>query len=152
MNLLHEYIRDILSEINLGTGKGIEYTAFVLDDDVSRQLLQYAPSGWTPTSHHMTIISPTNQKQRLPSHWLDFYDNKGQMKVVKIAQNDKIITGLVDLGGLPIPIKGPAFPHVTIAVNPRGGGAEMSNNFKPEDFIAINKPIPLKGRVEEILR
>ena len=152
MNLLREYIRDILSEINLGTGKGIEHTAFVLDDDVSRQLLQYAPSGWTPKSHHMTIISPTNQKQRLPSHWLDFYDNKGQMKVVKIAQNDKIITGLVDLGGLPIPMKGPAFPHVTIAVNPIGGNAVMSNDFMPEDFTKIDEPIPLTGHVEEVLR
>ena len=153
MSLLREYIRDILSEINLGAGKGIhQYTAFVLDDDVSNELLQYTPPGWTPKSHHMTIISPPNQKQRLPSHWLDFSDEIGQMKVVKIAQNDKIITGLVDLGGLPIPMDGPAFPHVTIAVNPDGGKAVMSNNFRPEDFVTINKPVPLRGRVEEILR
>ena len=152
MNLLRKYVRGLLTEVNLGTGKGIEYTAFVLDNDVSKELLQYAPSGWTPKSHHMTIISPPNQKQRLPSHWLDFSDEIGQMKVVKIAQNDKIITGLVDLGGLPIPMKGPAFPHVTIAVNPNGGKAVMSNNFRPEDFVTIDKSIPLRGRVKEVLR
>jgi hypothetical protein len=153
MNLLREYIRELLTEVNLGTGKGIEYTAFVLDNDVSKELLQYAPSGWTPKSHHMTIISPPNQKQRLPSHWLDFSDEIGQMKVVKIAQNDKIITGLVDLDGLPIPMKGPAFPHVTIAVNPNGGKAVMSNDFTKEDFKGGDIPhIPLTGRVEEILK
>ena len=152
MNLLREYIRELL-EINLGTGVDIEYTAFVLDADSTKSLSKYVPKGWTPKSHHMTIISPREQKQRLPSHWLDFEDkNEGQLKVVGLAKNDKVITGLVDLGGLPIPMKGPTFPHVTIAINPEAGGkAHMSNEFHLSDFEPI-KPIPLKGSVEEIFR
>ena len=160
MNLLREYVRELL-EINLGTGVGIEYTAFVLDADSTRALREYVPKGWTPKSHHMTIISPREQKQRLPSHWLDFEDKSGQIKVVAVAKNDRVITGLVDLGGLPVPMKGPAFPHVTIAVNPETGGkAHMSNEFQISDFEPIRDPkrpdkvkrIPITGAVEEILR
>ncbi len=152
MNLLREYIRELL-EINLGQGVGIEYTAFVLDPGSTKALSKYVPKEWTPKSHHMTIISPREQKQRLPSHWLDFEDKKeGQMKVVAVAKNDKVITGLVDLGGLPVPMKGPTFPHVTIAVNPETGGkAHMSNEFQISDFKPI-KPITITGAVEEILR
>jgi len=152
VKLLREYVRELL-EINLGTGVGIEYTAFVLDSDSTKALSKYVPKGWTPKSHHMTIISPREQKQRLPSHWLDFEDNKkGQMKVVGLAKNNKVITGLVDLGGLPIPMKGPAFPHITIAVNIEAGGkAHMSNEFQLSDFEPI-KPILITGAVEEVLR
>jgi len=60
---------------------------------------------------------------------------------------------LVDMGGLPIPMKGPAFPHVTIAVNPDGGEAVMSNYFELWDFETIESgSIQLKGYIEEVLR
>ena len=151
MNLLREYVRELL-EVNLGTGVGIAYTAFVLDADSAAALRLHTPEGWQPKSHHMTLIAPTKQKQRLPSHWLDFEDKTGQMKVVAVAKNDKVITGLVDLGGIPVPMKGPAFPHVTIAVNSKAGGEPyMSNEFQLSDFEPI-KPIPVTGAVEEILR
>ena len=160
MSLLREYVRELL-EVNLGTGVGIAYTAFVLDSNSASALRLHTPEGWQPKSHHMTLISPKHQKQRLPSHWLDFKDKTGQMKVVAVAKNDKVITGLVDLGGLPVPMKGPAFPHVTIAVNPETGGkAHMSNEFQISDFEPIRdlkwphqvKPIPIKGEVEEIIK
>ena len=151
MNLLREYIRELL-EVNLGTGVGIAYTAFVLDADSAAALRLHTPEGWQPKSHHMTLIAPTEQKQRLPSHWLDFEDKTGQMKVVAVAKNDKVITGLVDLGGIPVPMKGPAFPHITIAVNTEAGGKpNMSNEFQLSDFEPI-KPIPITGAVEEVLR
>ena len=151
MSLLREYVRELL-EVNLGTGVGIAYTAFVLDSDSAAALRLHVPEGWQPKSHHMTLIAPTKQKQRLPSHWLDFEDQSGQMKVVAVAKNDKVVTGLVDLGGIPVPMKGPAFPHVTIAVNSKAGGeAYMSNEFQLSDFEPI-KPIPITGAVEEILR
>jgi hypothetical protein len=151
MNELREYVRELL-ELNLGTGSGMEYTAFVLDASSASSLHQYAPKGWAIKSHHMTLISPKNQKQRLPSQWLDFQDDTGQMKVVAIAKNDKVVTGLVDLGGVPIPMKGPAFPNVTIAINTHpeiNGKAHMSNEFQLSDFEPID-PIPLTGAVEEI--
>lgn len=151
MNILREYIRELL-ELNLGAGSGMEYTAFVLDSSSASSLHQYVPKGWAIKSHHMTLISPKNQKQRLPSQWLDFQDDTGIMKVVGIAKNDKVVTGLVDLGGVPIPMKGPAFPHVTIAINTHpeiNGKAHMSNEFQLSDFEPID-PIPLTGAVEEI--
>jgi len=148
---VRRYVRGILKEFNLGAGTGIEYTAFILSPATAAALNRYVPKGWIPKSHHMTLISPRYQKQRLPSHWLDFADNKGQMKIVGIAQNDKVVTGLVDLGGLPVPMKGPSFPHVTIAVSPKGGKPAMSNEFQLSDFEPIS-PIPLNGKVEEILR
>ena len=151
MKLLREYIKELL-EVDLGTGVGIAYTAFVLDADSAAALRLHVPEGWQPKSHHMTLISPQHQKQRIPSRWLRFKDETGQMKVVAIAKNDRVITGLVDLGGLPIPMKGPAFPHVTIAVNPSAGGKPyMSNEFRANDFEKI-APIPITGAVEEISR
>jgi hypothetical protein len=150
MNKLREYVRELL-ELNLGTGSGMEYTAFVLDASSASSLHQYVPKGWAIKSHHMTLISKqAGQKQRLPSHWLDFKDDEGQMKVVAVAKNDKVIAGLVDLGGLPIPVKGPTFPHVTIAINTdEDGQGYMSNEFQLSDFEPI-EPIPLTGAVEEI--
>ena len=69
MKLLLENWRDHLSEISLGAdmAKHIEYTALVLDDLGHRALLPYAPEGWSPIAHHMTIISPSEMERRLPS-------------------------------------------------------------------------------------
>tara|TARA_R110002126_G_scaffold143452_2_gene289635 strand:+ start:69 stop:1394 length:1326 start_codon:yes stop_codon:yes gene_type:complete len=149
---LREYARELL-EINLGTGSGLEYTAFVLDPNSRAALQRYVPKGWTSKAHHMTLISrQAGQKQRLPSLWLDFQDDTGRLKVIALAKNDKVIAGLVDLDGIPIPMKGTSFPHVTIAVNPDpriNGKAYMSNEFQLSDFELI-EPIPLAGRVEEI--
>ena len=152
-NVLREYVKDVLAEISLGTDARIKYTAFILDDDTRKLLLKYVPKDWKPQSHHMTIIDPPNQTLRLPTQWLDFAEDTGQMKVVALAQNDKVVTGLVDLGGLPIPMKGPAFPHVTIATKPGVGFSFMSNDFTEADFEGGDIPhIPLTGHIEEILR
>ena len=152
-SFLRRYVRKLLIEADLGVAEGIEYTAFVLDASVRDALLKYAPRGWTPKAHHMTVISPPEQRRRLPLHWLDFSDDTGRMSVVAIARNDKVVTGLVDVGGLPIPMKGPAFPHVTIAVNPDGGESVMSNYFELWDFETIEPDsIQLMGHIEEVLR
>ena len=45
MKLLREYVRELL-ELNLGTGSGMEYTAFVLDASSASSLHQYSPKGW----------------------------------------------------------------------------------------------------------
>ena len=149
MNLLREYIRELL-EINLGTGTGIEYTAFVLNANSHAKLAEYAPEGWKVYSHHMTIIRPHEQKRRLPSHWLDF---EGCLNVYAIAQNDKVMTALVDLSGVPIPMKGPTVPHITIAVNTEAGGKPyMSNDIPISEFQELDSPVYVCGKVEEILR
>ena len=150
------YIKEmILEDFNLGTGAGIEYTALVLDDASHRKLAALAPAGWKTFAHHMTIINPPNQKQRLPSRWLG---EEICVKIIGIAEGAHVMTGLVDLGGTPIPMKGPAYPHVTIATLPPSGKPSMSNwKFKPvigtapDQFKAID-PIIICGIIEEVLR
>ena len=149
MKLLREYIRGLLTEINLGQSHGtIKYTALILDNQSQSQLAQLVPKGWKIYSHHMTIISPPNQKRRLPSQWLEAEEC---VKITAIAQNDQVMTGLVDLGGMPLPMKGPSFPHITIATNPETGGKPvMSNGFSMSDFEPV-APITVCGKIEEVL-
>ena len=148
MNLLREYIREMLGEMNLGQSFGtIKYTALVLDSASQQRLAALAPEGWQVYAHHMTVINPPNQKGRLPSQWLEAEEC---VKITAIAQNDQVITGLVDLGGMPLPMKGPSFPHITIATNPETGGRPvMSNEFSSSDFESI-APIKVCGKVEEV--
>ena len=150
MSLLREYIKELLTEINLGQSYGtVNYTALVLDDVSHRKLAELSPPDWKPIAHHMTVITPPNQKFRMPSHWLNVEEC---VKVIAIAQNDQVMTGLVSLEELPLPMKGPAFPHITIAVNPETGGKPvMSNQFSMSDFEPIS-PIVVCGTIEEILR
>jgi hypothetical protein len=143
-----------LMELNLGHGSGIEYTALVLDSASHQKLAALAPDGWKVYSHHMTIINPPNQKLRLPSTWLG---EELTVKVVGIAQDRMVMTALVDLEGLPLPMKGPEYPHVTIATNPdEGGKPAMSNwKFKPvfdEHNFKVVGPITITGIIEEVLR
>ena len=159
MKLLRAYVKELLTEISLGQGYGIEYTALVLDDASHRKLANLAPDGWKIFSHHVTIISPPNQKYRLPARWLG---TELCVKVTGIAgggESDMVMTALVDLGDAPIPMKGPEYPHVTIATNPKlGGKPSMSNwKFKPEigdatDQFRPTGPIVICGKIEEIMK
>jgi len=154
MKLLLENWREHLEEISLGVdmAKSIEYTALVLDEASHQKLAAFAPEGWKVFAHHMTIISPPNQSQRLPSQWLDF---EGCIKVIGIAEGQHVVTALVDLEGLPIPMKGPEYPHITIATNPEEGAQPAMSNwkYKPEfsegNFKQID-PIEVCGKVEEV--
>jgi len=150
MKLILENWKKYLKEISLGEPtKSIEYTAFVLEDN--SELLKYVPEGWKAFAHHMTLLPPTEMKRRLPSRWLD-YD--GCLNVTGIARNDQVIAVRVDTSDLPIPMKIPGLPHITIATNPETGGkAPMSNDFVEEDFEPLeNGPIKVCGKVEEVLR
>tara|TARA_Y100000310_G_C20621608_1_gene783630 strand:- start:76 stop:672 length:597 start_codon:yes stop_codon:yes gene_type:complete len=144
----------LLIEMDLGTGYGIEYTALVLDAPSHQKLAALAPEGWKVFSHHMTIINPPNQKRRLPSRWLG---QELSLSVIGIAQGPQVMTALVDLGGMPLPMKGPEYPHVTIATNPAEGGKPAMSNWKFEpvfdeyNFEAIG-PITITGTIEEVTR
>jgi len=92
-------------------------------------------------------VNPPNQKLRLPARWLGA---EVCVKAVAVAENEKVKTVLVDVGDILIPMKGPSFPHVTIAVNPAEGGKPfMSNQFSLNDFQSIS-PIILCGVIEEV--
>jgi hypothetical protein len=148
LELIIENWRKFINEATTGfdLAKSIEYTAFVLDDDSRRKLAKMAPDGWKVYAHHMTMIPPTEQKQRLPPS--QFFE--GCIKVVGIARNDKVITAKVDLGDIALYNKIAGVPHITIATN-AGGKPAMSNEFSDEDFEPI-EPIMVCGKVEEVQR
>jgi hypothetical protein len=148
LELIIENWRKFINEATTGfdLAKSIEYTAFVLDDDSHRKLAKMAPDGWKVYAHHMTMIPPTEQKQRLPPS--QFFE--GCIKVVGIARNDKVITAKVDLGDIALYNKIAGVPHITIATN-AGGKPAMSNEFSDTDFEPI-EPIEVCGKVEEVPR
>jgi len=150
MKLLLENWQKYLKEVAMGfdMAKSIEYTAFVLDETSHQKLVALAPKGWKVYAHHMTMLPPTEQKQRLPSD--RFYE--GCLTVTGIAQNDQVIAVRVDAESQNLYNKIEGLPHITIATNPEAGGkAAMSNNFAEQDFQPINL-IEVCGKVEEVLK
>jgi len=148
MKLLLENWRGYLNEASVGfdLAKAIAYTAFVLDHDSHLKLAKMAPDGWKVYAHHMTMIPPTDQKQRLPPS--QFFE--GCAKVIGIAKNEKVIAVKVDFGDMAIYNKILGVPHITIATSGEGR-PEMSNDFSNEDFTPI-EPITVCGKVKEILK
>jgi hypothetical protein len=128
----------------------LEYTSFVLDSESRKKLRKYVPAGdgWVEKNHHMTLISPKEQPRssRIPGRWLG---SEFCLTVNKIATTDNIVTAMVDLGDMPVPTKGPTFPHVTIAVN--GVSPVASNELTPDQFVDI-EPIQICGKVRENFR
>jgi len=128
----------------------LEYTSFVLDPESRKKLRKYVPAGdgWVEKNHHMTLISPKEQPRssRIPGRWLG---SEFCLTVNKIATTDNIVTAMVDLGDMPVPTKGPTFPHVTIAVN--GVSPVASNELTPDQFVDI-EPIQICGKVRENFR
>lgn len=112
-------------------------------------MAEFAPENWEVLAHHMTLLGPRNNKRSLPPRWID---KQFCVDIVGIAKNDKVMAALVDLKDLPIPMAGPEFPHVTIAVDRQAGGEpSMSNDFSQEDFERI-EPIMVCGTTKEIMR
>ena len=148
MELIIENWREFLNEASTGfdLAKSIAYTAFVLDQASHQKLAQMAPDGWKAYAHHMTILPPNEQKQRLPP--TQFFE--GCVKVIGIARNEMVIAAKVDLGEMALYNKIVGVPHITIATN-AGGKPAMSNEFSDEDFEPIN-PIEVCGKVKEISR
>tara|TARA_R110000824_G_scaffold129767_3_gene291322 strand:- start:114 stop:662 length:549 start_codon:yes stop_codon:yes gene_type:complete len=182
MKLILEGWREYLSELSLGepakgTGGLQPYAAFVLEDN--SKLLQYAPKGgfviegqpvpkWKVYAHHMTIITPKDMKHgRLPARWLDYGhdpEDPACIRVVGIAQNEQVIAVRVSLDGLPMPMKIPGLPHITIATAidpsrtkdpkyPKYYPPALSHKFVEEDFQPIpTGPFKVCGKVEEVIR
>ena len=129
---------------------GINYTALVLDPQSQQLLSQYTPEGWTPISHHMTMIAPTHQKgSRLPPQYLN---QPATIVINSIAGDDRVMAGIVDITQSDnLPIKGPTFPHVTICTNPATKGKPFhSNQLDPQTAQPI-EPLVLTGTIQEIL-
>ena len=129
----------------------INYTALVLDPQSQQALAQYTPPGWKPISHHMTMIAPTHQKgSRLPQHYLN---QPATIVISGIVGDDRVMAGVVDvMQSDNLPIKGPAFPHVTICTNPATKGKPFHSNQLDPSMAEPIQPIVLTGMIQEILR
>jgi len=148
MKLLLENWRGYLNEVGMGfdmAKSSSKYTGFILDNASHQKLAHLAPKGWKVYAHHMTMIPPTDHKQRLPSD--QFYD--GCLTVVGIAQTDQVIAVRVDTTSQNLYSKIEGVPHITIATN--GVSPAMSNEFGEQDFKPID-PIEICGKVEEVMK
>ena len=128
----------------------IQYTALVLDTLSQQSLLKYVPTGWIPVCHHVTLISPPNQKfKRYPEHYLN---QPASVVISSIVGDDKVVAGVVDINSSDmLPYDGPKFLHVTIATNPLTKGKPMmSNDLNPSGGMPVN--ISLNGIIQEITK
>ena len=160
MKLLFENWRKYMNEVAMGfdMAKSIEYTAFVLNDVSRKKLSQLAPDGWKVYADHMTMIPPTEQKQRLPTD--QFYE--GCLMVTGIAKNERVIAVRVDAESQNLYNKIEGLPHITIATAidpertkdpkyPKYYSSKLSNEFEEQDFKPIG-PIEVCGKVEEVMK
>lgn len=150
MKLILENWRKFVNEVSLGSdmAKSIQYTGFVLDPDHEGtiKLKDMVPEDWKEYAHHMTMVPPPKMKQRLPTD--QFFE--GCLKVVGIAENDRVMAAKVDMGDELLYFKIEGIPHITIATNPETDGRPvMSNEFSEDDFEDI-EPIEICGKVEEV--
>lgn len=180
MKLLIENWRKYINEIDMGFDMAksqVRYTGFILDDDSHQKLAQLAPEGWSVKAHHITLIPPVkgekpgDPKLRLPSHQLaighdEEEDKKVCLKVIGIAQNEKVIAVSVDekdLKRLNIYHKMEGVPHITIATaiwpertknptKPKYHLPTLSNEFTEADFKPLPSAIKICGAVEEIIK
>ena len=129
---------------------GIGYTALVLDAESQNMLMQYSPAGWKPHAHHMTLISPRDQKGvRLPGRFLG---SPASITVTGIVADDRVIAAVIDPSSSILPMIGPTFPHVTIATNPAAEGKPfMSNQLDPMSAQPV-APLTLTGTIQEIMQ
>jgi len=149
MKITRKDLRQLIIEV---ITSGISYTALVLDEASHNALLQYVPDGWQPYAHHMTLITPRDQKGvRLPARFLGA---SASIAVTGIVADDRVIAAVIDLTDNVLPMIGPKFPHVTIATNPDPevkGKPFMSNHLDPLDAHPI-KPLILTGVIQEIMQ
>lgn len=155
-NILRQFISETLA---FDMTKSIEYTALVLDDKSRAKLRKFVPDDWNEINHHVTLISPGEGKISINDRG---HSGPGSMKlrmsprwigsnlcftIDRIAMTNTLVTAKINLGDLPLPIKGPAFPHVTIATN--GVLPEESNKLTKDQFETI-EPIQICGVIKEI--
>jgi hypothetical protein len=118
------------------------FASLVLDKDSKSDLLkltnQYIPEGWKVIAHHMTI----NFGNGLPDN---LKDDLGEVKEITAYE--------IGISEMVIAIKVRDYhsdneiPHITIAVNPKGGKPVMSNDI--EVWEPLPEEIKLSGVISE---
>lgn len=131
------------------------YSAVVLDEKSHLKLVAWAENnvkvvgvrlpilvrdnGWKIAAHHMTV-----NLGELPEYLKQYLGTKQKLEATHIG----ISPMAVALRVIGFESKN-RIPHVTIAVNVRGGGKPvMSNDIK--DWVPLETPIKLTGEVQEL--
>ena len=123
------------------------YSAVVLDLPSREKLVKWLAEkfsivkreNWEVLAHHMTI-----QMGELPSYLKDDLDTTHTLEVTGYASDEKVIA--VRVTGYFTKNK---IPHITLAVNRKGGGKPvMSNELK--NWQPVLKPFTVKGTIREL--
>ena len=123
----------------------VSYSAVVLDEKSRQRLIEkfgeFIPEGWDVIADHMTInlgeIDPKYEKYlELPIQI--------KLSVNDIAMDDMVVA----VGVTGFESKNPK-PHITLAVNRRGGGKSSMSN-KLSDWKKLKRPFYVTGKVKEV--
>jgi predicted kinase len=135
-------LQKVLDSKSISREKQTKFASLVLDkssrDKLLNEVSNYIPDGWEIISHHMTI----NFGKGLPK---ELIDDLGQIKTIianEIGISEKAMA--VKVSGYYSDNK---IPHITIAINPNGGKAVMSNDIT--DWNTLETPITLYGIITE---
>jgi len=132
-------LRKVLDAKNMYKKSDVRYSGIVLDPASKNRILEFVgdriPEGWTVIAHHMTInLGPLKDKTDLGKNVvitataLGLSDMAMALKVTGYPSKNEI-------------------PHVTVAINPNGGKAMMSNQIsKWQDIKQFN----LMGTITEV--
>lgn len=135
-------MKDIIKKILRENVEKVLYSAVVLDEKSHNLLLKRfkseIPKDWKTIAHHMTIAFGKG---------VDNPEDLGQqatLKVTELGISDMAIAARVE--GYPSTNN---VPHITLAINPNGGKAFMSNNIT--DWIPVQH-LKIDGIVTNITK
>lgn len=131
------------------------YSAIVLDEKSQLTLSAWADKnvkvnqirlpvlvrdqGWKMVCHHMTIQYPGT-----PEFVKQYLGTEQKLEATHVGVSDKAVA--VRVIGFHSANK---IPHVTVAVNVKGGGKPVDSN-KITEWVPLEKPLKLKGTVKEV--
>ena len=133
-------VKSVMAAKDMYKETNVLYSAVVLDGGSRASLLarvEHAiPKGWDKIAHHMTIVfgKPVPNQEDL--------GKEVTLTVTELGSSDMALAVRVE--GYP---SNNEIPHVTIAINPNGGKAVMSNDIT--EWIKL-KPFNISGKVTEI--
>ena len=126
------------------SNKNISYSAVVLDEESANRLKwEYGdkmPDGWEWIGHHMTI-----QMGELTKDRKQYLGQEIDLIVNTIGIDQRVLAvGVDDMG-----LSDNTIPHITLAVNRKGGGKPFHSN-QLKDWQKVPNRVSLTGYVEEI--
>jgi len=135
-------LKKVLESKDMYKESNVLYSAVVLDKASHNALVDkfkdLIPSGWGIFAHHMTIVFGKGLEDKAE------LGKEVRLSVTKVGLSDMAMAVMVD--GYP---SKNAIPHITLAVNPDGGKAVMSNDITKWQNV---KPFFVSGIVTEILK